>query len=156
MTWRGKTVALTLSALLVSGIAAWGLVARPIMLRGEQVKNCADLSIYREAVASYVRMKGGYPSSLKEAIAVTTPQLTTIPRFAAARDAWEHELVYRTDGKSCIIVSLGRDGRSDGIDFWALRESRVTDWRVEQERCRDLNADTMVTDAGGESRCCGK
>jgi hypothetical protein len=75
-------------------------------------------------------------------------------QIGTGRDDWGHELIYRTDGKTFILVSLGKDGKSDGVDFWSLRSSPVQDRRAEQERCANFNATVMIAGDDASRSCC--
>lgn len=147
---RFRTFWLVLVSLFLAATGLWVLYLRPIVLRGNQVMNCSNLQMYRAAVEGYRRLKGGYPRTLEEAVTATG----VTPRKPIGQDVWGHELVYRAEGTAFIIVSLGKDGRSDGIDFWSLRSDPVKDWRSEERRCSDFNADAMVTADDASRGCC--
>jgi hypothetical protein len=138
------------SALVLAGGIAWGFYLRPILLRGNQIANCTNLRIYGEALEEYRKVNGQYPARLVEAMQGRTSQL----RFPVGQDAWGHALAYRTDGTSFIVMSLGRDGKPDGLDFWSLRLRPVQDSLAELRRCESFDADAMVTDREGSRPCC--
>ena len=50
-------------------------------------------------------------------------------------------MIYRTDGRTFMNVSLGRDGRSDGTHFWQLVDRPVKDRTAEKRRCASPDAD---------------
>jgi Sulfotransferase family len=147
---RGLVFA-TVSALALAGVA-WGLVLHPMKLRAAQIKNCSHLAYCSQAVEQYAKTKGRYPESLPEALALAGSRAPAVPD--PKRDVWGNELVYRTDGKTFVIASLGRDGEVDGPDPWELRTVPV-DWQAEEQRCADFDADSVVV-GGDRSRSCCK
>jgi len=130
---------------------AWGLVLHPMKLRADQVKNCSHLAYCSQLVEQYAKARGRFPESLREALTLAASGTAGVPN----RDVWGNELVYRTDGKTYMIVSLGRDGEVDGPDPWELRTVPVTDWQAEEQRCADFDADSIVV-GGDRSRSCCK
>jgi hypothetical protein len=147
---RGLVVAAVTAAIALAGVA-WGLVLHPLKLRAAQVKNCSHLAYCSQAVEQYAKAKGRYPESLPEALQFANSNAAPVPN----RDVWGNELIYRTDGKTFMIVSLGRDGEVDGPDPWELRAVPVSDWQAEEQRCADFDADSIVV-GGDRSRSCCK
>jgi Sulfotransferase family len=144
---RGLVVAAVSAAIALAGVA-WGLVLHPMKLRAAQIKNCSHLAFCSQAVEQYAKVKGRYPESLPEALQFASSN--AVPN----RDVWGNELIYRTDGQTFMIVSLGRDGEVDGPDPWELRTVPV-DWQAEEQRCADFDADSIVV-GGDRSRSCCK
>jgi hypothetical protein len=70
--------------------------------------------------------------------------------FSSARDAWGHPYLYRVRGDDFILVSFGRDGIPDRMDYWDENLSPG-----HQAECRNLNADVFAN-RSGVVRCCGK
>ncbi len=148
---RGPVFA-TVSALALAGVA-WGFVLHPMKLRAAQIKNCSHLAYCSQVVEQYAKTKGRYPESLPEALALAGSRPPEVPD--PERDVWGNELVYRTDGKTFMIVSLGRDGEADNPDHLELRTVPVADWQAEEQRCADFDADSIVV-GGDRSRSCCK
>jgi hypothetical protein len=57
-------------------------------------------------------------------------------------------------GQSFVLVSYGRDGRSDHLDYWHLRELNDNSPRA-RNICFAWDADQVMSDRGFH-RCCGK
>jgi hypothetical protein len=147
---RGQVVAAVSVAIVLASVA-WGLFLHPLKLRADQVKNCSHLAYCSQAVQQYAKEKGRYPQTLSEALQFAASNAATVPN----RDVWGNELIYRTDGRTFMIVSLGRDGEADTPDPWELRTVPVTDWQAEEQRCADFDADSIVV-GGDRSRSCCK
>src|SRR5262249_10332134 len=112
---KGLVFATVSVAVALAGVA-WGLVLHPMKLRAEQVKNWPALAYCSQAVEQYAKAKGRYPETLSDALTLAGSATLGVP--TPNRDVWGNELIYKTDGKTFIIVSLGRDGQADGPDFW--------------------------------------
>ncbi len=147
---RGLVFA-TVSALALAGVA-WGLVLHPMQLRAAQIKNCSHLAYCSRAVEQYAKANGRYPETLTEALALANSRAPVVPD--PKRDVWGNEVLYRTDGKTFMIVSLGRDGEADGPDPWELGTVPVTDLQAEEQRCADFDADSVVVGGDRSHSCC--
>ncbi len=150
---RRRLVLATMAAAVALAGVAWGLVLHPMQLRAAQVKNCSHLAYCSQAVEQYAKVNGRYPQTLTEALALAGSRPPEVPD--PKRDVWGNELVYRTDGKTFMIVSLGRDGEVDNPDHLELRTVAVADWQAEEQRCADFDADSIVV-GGDRSRSCCK
>lgn len=70
--------------------------------------------------------------------------------YAALTDNWGNPVVYESRSTAYILVSLGRDGQPDGIDYWNVRQANQS-----AEVCEDANADMIASDIQWH-RFCGK
>lgn len=78
--------------------------------------------------------------------AMETPD---VPRLCkTGKDRWGNAIHYESKGDRYVLVSFGRDGKPDGVDYWRLREQN-TYRRV----CGDLDADYVVSDRGSHQGC---
>jgi hypothetical protein len=112
--------------------------------------NCSELGVHSYAVQQFFNSHGQYPATLEEAI-----RATGFPtRSGGGRDFWGNQMIYRTDGRTFMIVSLGRSGRSDGTDFWKLVGTPVTDLQAEAHRCANPDAWAMVIGDDRSRACC--
>ena len=69
----------------------------------------------REYLEIYHNRHKDYPVQLSDAIPAKVGFLT--------KDGWSHDLHYEHRPGAFILVSFGRDGQPDGIDYWNLRDS---------------------------------
>jgi hypothetical protein len=150
MTRRFRRILVGIVTLVAVATASWALVLRAMKLRGDQVMNCSELGVHSEAVQRFHQSHGRYPASLEEAI--QSSGFST--RNGAGRDIWGNQMIYQTDGNAFMIVSLGKDGRSDATDFWALVGTPVADWKAEEVRCGNPNAYAMVSGNNRTRACC--
>jgi hypothetical protein len=133
---------------------------------------------YVNVLGDYRQEFGVFPSSLSD---------LDLPSWIWAtennRDMWGHPLHYESTPAAFILVSFGRDGVPDGLDYWAMQASKVepgkTCWwatvlragePVKKEQhcfewdedhvfsediCYAWNADQVFSNRG-EHRACGK
>ncbi len=142
------------AAALVAFGSAWLIWLRPTIHRAHQVRTCADLQTYAQLVQRYREAHGRLPVSLSQAAAEAAPSHKGIEFYAKGLDTYGHPLLFETREPAFIIVSLGADGRPDGLDFWALRRAPPPPL-TESQRCTNENADAFVAD-NTSAYCCGK
>ncbi len=85
----------------------------------------------------YKEEHGEYPPELRVAIPEKYP-----PRILA--DGFGLPFLYQSRGDAFILVSLGKNGSPDGIDYWELRESSAPMERVAGQ----FRADQVLSDRG--------
>ncbi len=81
-----------------------------------------EFAAIRQALEEAKGKLGRYPASLED---LDAPQLSSVrgPSTGVLGDPWGKPLVYRSDGTSYSLMSLGRDGRPGGIGLDADRDS---------------------------------
>jgi hypothetical protein len=131
-------------------MAFLGYVAWQTALRLKQVRNCANLQTLTFLVESYRDKTGRYPASLAQAVAASSMDPPNKRFFSSARDAWGHPYHYLVRGQAFILVSFGRDGVPDQLNYW-----NENAWREGYAVCRNLSAD-IFANRSGVVRCCGK
>jgi len=126
---------------------AYILVVNALRLR--QVRNCADLQTLTFTVEAFHEKTGRYPHSIVEAVAASGMAPQNKKYFSSSRDAWGNPYLYAQRADAFILVSYGRGGQPDGIDYWhqTVQEGG--------ELCRNLSAD-IFANRSGVVRCCGK
>jgi hypothetical protein len=126
-----------------------GYMAWRTALRLKQVRNCADLQTLTFAVTAYREKTGRYPKSITEAVE-TTIRPPNKRHFLSGTDAWGNPYLYKVNGDAFILVSFGRGGVTEHLDYWK-GITRPNDYA----RCEDLGAD-IFSNRSGIVRCCGK
>src|ERR1700724_248507 len=107
----------------------------------EGIDNFSLFRVYGDRLAEFHQNNGRYPASLSE----VGPGFSFYSiRFG--EDRWGHPLRYESRGSEYVLVSLGRDGKPDGLDPWRVREA--IDPGHPQRICNDLNADQVMSDRG--------
>lgn len=139
-----RNVLLSSTVVAVAGFTAtWFMLVRPLMLRGRQVRTCADIQAFSGFVEKYKEAHGYYPRQLNEAL----PE--KLARYAN-RDVWGAPFHYESDGTFFVLASLGRDRRPDFADFRHVRDVAPTadrDWSACDVR-GVWNADQIRSDRG--------
>ena len=125
---------------------------------GRQVRTCTNMQILRRLLDSYRQKHGDYPTKIQEAVAASDLSAEARAYFAQRLDLWGNPLHYERRTGGYILVSYGRDGVPDGLDYWSLRDTRTSlrgtgpeYWRV----CKDSRVDLIASDTLFH-RCCGK
>lgn len=118
---KGKQLAIrflvaALAGVLVTVIAlivAWQGGRHEIGLRSEQFSTQLALDQFAQAIDAYKEQTGTVPSSLDDLEAMEEPSL----RFSdpgQRMDGWRRPFILETDGKDCLVISYGRDGKPGG------------------------------------------
>ena len=135
---------------VIGYIAFLGYVGWQTVLRLKQVRNCANLQTLTFLVESYREKTGSYPASIALAVAASSMNPSNKRFFSSATDAWGHQYYYRVRGHAFILISFGRDGIPDQVNYWDENASRE-----DYATCRSLGAD-IFANRSGVVRCCGK
>jgi len=112
-----KTVIVSLIAFL-GAAALLGAFCRYSWLCGEQIGTYTDMVACAEYLKEHHERNGEYPSSFLDAM---PPEL----RDGFRSDRWGAPYVYESSPDGYILVSLGRDGKRDGLDYWGVRDGPV-------------------------------
>lgn len=118
---KGKQLAIrflvaALAGVLVAIIAiivTWQTSRHEIGLRSEQFSTQLALGQFAQAIDAYKEQTGTVPSSLDDLEAMEEPSL----RFSdpgQRMDGWRRPFILETDGKNCLVISYGRDGKPGG------------------------------------------
>ena len=126
-----------------------GYVALANALRLRQVRNCADLQTLTFTIEAFREKKGRYPGSIAEAVTASGMNPENKKYFSSGQDAWGHPYLYVQRNDNFVLVSYGRGGEPDGIDYWHQTNQEGS------ETCRRLSADIFAS-SSGVVRCCGK
>ena len=111
---------------------------------GNQIRSLIALQRYQKFLVEYAAANGGaYPEQLE---VVYRPE-----EGFEGLDGWGNPILYLSDGSYYVLVSCGRDGKPDGLNYVALRNEP----RLENPNCEDLDLDQVLTDQGWY-RACGK
>lgn len=138
----------TVVTVLVAGILAGWLVTRQFFWT-KQIRNLDLFRLYAACLNEYYQAHGTFPCSLSDATAGT--KWLEVSRQS---DVWGFPVHYESRGEAYILVSFGRDGRSEALDWWRLRE--LNDQSLEgRNTCFSWSADQVASDRGFH-RCCGK
>jgi hypothetical protein len=133
-------------------VAAWSYTGHMWWqweLFAQQVHNLEIARSYQRQITAHRDALGRYPESL--------PRLIEDPWIEGeghGQDRWGNDLLYSSGGDWFILVSFGRDGKPDGIDYWEQR-SRLANDRGRVDICGKPNRDQVLTDLGF-AQCCGK
>jgi len=98
-------------------------LTRPLT-EGKMGRTQQDMRAITTALQSYMVDYNIYPgcSSIEELSKFLTPHyLTRVPRL----DAWGGELIYRSDGRSYQLLSLGPDRKEGTPDDLLLRDNHL-------------------------------
>lgn len=144
---------LTLALVLAGSGLAWASVEyRRFHLWGRQIQNLVKGREYVHHVRTYHDTFGRFPESLAEAVPADLRS-----RYDG-RDAWGRPFLYEPRGGSFLLVSQGRDGRADVVDWWWIRDPCYavgTAPSVLTSICLAWDSDQVMSDLG-EHRICGK
>jgi hypothetical protein len=149
MSSRRRSCLLSAAAVVLLVTIFGGWLVRRQMLWTSQIRNVELFKLYRAALDEYFEVHKVYPCALSEA--------TANARWMDVRrnlDQWGYAVHYESRGASFVLVSFGRGGRPDGLDYWRLRELN-DDSRVARDICFQWSADQVYSDRGFH-RCCGK
>lgn len=92
------------------------------LTEGKRQRTLQDMKAIATALESYMVDHNGYPpsSSIEELGKLLTPHyLIRMPRL----DAWGGKLIYRCDGRSYQLLSLGPDHKEGTADDLLLRDA---------------------------------
>jgi hypothetical protein len=120
--------------------AAYLLALRPLWQLMKQHRTASDMRVVSTLLHDYRDRHGGYPAELAAALPVDLRRLLS--------DAWGHPLLYFHTDQQFILVSVGKDGRPDYPDYWAVRAT-YPHWR----RVRDHPESDLVLSDLGWSQC---
>lgn len=141
---RKSPLTLCRVAVLVA-VGALAVLAHRSMQRYEdQINNLELFKAYARALEEYERANDSFPATLE---ALERPLRSRILR-PLGKDHWGNPIHYESRGHAYVLVSLGRDGHSDGLDAWDLREADV-----KQRICGDVDADQVRSDRGFHRAC---
>lgn len=96
------------------------------------------LKIWSHKLAKFKEKNGNYPSRLEE-LGLDEEWLD---------DAWGHRLHYIRSGDGYVLVSFGRDGKSDGTDLEKVRKPGMR-----YKGCTSYDDDLIVTDINWYRQC---
>ena len=129
---------------IVGGLATYAAVAlHRAQMSGTQIRNFVQLQVHARALDQYRAARGAYPQELAAVVAIE-PSAIGDRRYLNGLDYWGHPLILKTDGQHFMLVSLGRDGRSDGRPIPELGAPASLD----KTPCGDNTLDTVLSDRG--------
>lgn len=135
-------------ASVVSVLAFIVVCALPITLHIEHIQAVSGSMSFRREALGFRADRGRYPATLQELCSFLrgAPTVPAVCR-TDGRDAWGRPLLYTTRPDGYLVVSLGRDGKAQRKDYWALRD--------EGQRVKDcsLDADLVASDRGVHVGC---
>jgi hypothetical protein len=136
-----------LVSLAVFGLATeeYFRLVRPFLSRGKQIGNVVFFRFCSVELDRHYEAHGEYPLDLSE--------LLHGESWFDGKDRWGHPLLYLSDGTMYILVSTGRDGQPDGINYLAARMEEPPDGP--SRKCSTFDADQILSDRGWY-RGCGK
>ena len=141
---------LVVAGLTVTAFAVLlGSFVRRQLLGVKQIRNLELFRLSATTLDEYYKAHGSFPCILSDA--------TSAARWKVVRDGddyWDFPVRYESRGQSFVLVSYGRDGRSDHLDYWHLRELNDNSPRA-RNICFAWDADQVMSDRGFH-RCCGK
>ena len=116
--WKRRVPSCLMSAtpfvlLLAFAIYLWPV--RPWMLRAKQVRSFSNMALAAHYLHKYKTLSGNYPTDLSTALPEKARSILV--------DAWGYPLRYYSTGSAFILVSVGKDGKPDFADYWALRSA---------------------------------
>lgn len=110
--------------LLVTGVGILVVLTDVALVRGArfaaalgQHANAVNVRYVVQVIELYRSMHGNYPGSLAE--------VQDLLGSRGSRDQYGNELFYQAHGDGYVLVSYGWLGRSDGGDYWSIREGTV-------------------------------
>jgi hypothetical protein len=144
MTRTRAAVVIVIVGLL--GGAAWLRAS----IRGyeQQINNLETFKGYRECLDRFREKAGRFPARFEE-IRDCDIRYSSVP---FGMDWWRNPVTYQSDGVRFVLVSLGRDGKADGLDPWKLRENNNHDSAV-RRTCGHPDADQVMSDLGFHRAC---
>ncbi|MDX2000728.1 MAG: hypothetical protein SF066_23645 [Thermoanaerobaculia bacterium] len=131
--WRVVVLVVSLSAL---GWTAW--VGWPTWQRLRQIHTLRQFVGLAHDLERHRETWRRYPESLSE----------LQPKPKRLTDAFGRRLLYLSESDRYLLISLGRDGESDGTNYWAARNRQEI-----YLRCAGLDSDQFVSDRGWHRRC---
>lgn len=145
--WPLVRLVLVLVLLGLAGRYALLYLDRDAYLRGKQAANHERLELYVEALQRHHDYRGTYPLNLVDSLdPAEIPG--GIARGLPLRDTWDHPLRYFSDGKIFLLVSVGRDGKTDGEEYHELRRPGEP-----RDVCGMPDADILASDLGWHVAC---
>jgi hypothetical protein len=115
----------------------------------KQINNLILFQAYETALQDYYKNHAAYPATLSDIF----PDVYH-PNCSPGIDYWNHALLYEQRSSNYILVSYGRNGKPDGLDYWKMRDAVAQGGR-EEHICGRWNADQVLSDVGWV-RVCGK
>jgi len=109
-----------------------------------QVNNLEQSKFLYHELTKFKTAHGTYPFYLND-LPVDRGQRA---RGAVPVDYWGHPLYFEARNDSFILISFGRDGKPDGLDYWSLRE-KGEDVSI----CHDWDADQVMSDRWFHREC---
>ncbi len=94
------------------------------LTEGKRARTLQDMRAIASALESYMADHNSYPpsSSVEKLEKLLTPHyLTRMPRL----DAWGGEFIYRSDGRSYQLLSLGPDRKEETPDDLLLGDAHL-------------------------------
>ena len=110
-----------------------------------QVNNLILFGGYHRQLRRHFDEHGFYPVDLSQ----------IDPRFTGAlpgHDWWGNPVLYETNGTAFVLVSYGKDGVPDGVDYWEMREAPEYQ-DPPPEICGSWNSDQVSSDRGFHQYC---
>lgn len=138
-------------SLLLAGsvsLLAWfslGYFAWQWKLFVTSVRNIEVLRSHQRVLSRYREVEGRFPDSLEAA----NEYASDFP-YVFGKDSWGTAMRYEARRDAYVLVSLGRGGMAEALDYWEVRESASF-----VSVCNDVSADCVASDLGIH-RACGK
>ena len=145
--WPILRFLLIAATLILAARYAWSLMDSEARTARSQQRNQERIEYYLEALASHYEWQGTYPLNLVDSL---DPGHIPggIAKGLPLRDGWDHPLRYFSDGKMFLLVSVGRDGKPDDIEYHELRREGVA-----INVCHRPDADIVASDLGWHVAC---
>lgn len=140
-----RFLAVTAGVIVVLAVVL-GWAYRRQSLWGSQIRNLELFKSYSRALEEYRVDHGDYPEAL---VAVSSG--VSWPHVQAGNDIWGHSVRYLQKDGHFVLVSTGKDGRSDFEDYGRFLDAKP----AQVDICLDWNADQILSDQGWH-QVCGK
>ncbi len=141
---------IVLAAVLIALASAAAWVRASVHGHEQQINNLETFKAYDVCLEEYRAAFGRYPASLDGVRECWLRGSYAGLKFGS--DWWGHAIKYDSRGSAFVLVSLGRDGKSDGLDPWQLRELNSSDDK-QRRTCGYPDADQVMSDRGFHRAC---
>lgn len=129
---RQAAVHLAIGALLIAGFLGCGKTGEEYahqvvdaLDQGKIIGTKGSMENLARALSTYAVDHGGYPvaADLQNALGELVPSYLRVP---VRVDAWNHPLIYRSDGRSYTLTASGQDGVIDTEDDLEMTDGQFT------------------------------
>lgn len=128
---------------------SWGY---HLLSKLKQHENTVNASTIRHVARAYLEKEGRAASTLPELIDTGYLPEHWANSDLAVTDAYGNPYVYQSRNDAFVLVSYGRGGEAELMDYWAIREEPV-DIELGGPICGDYRADLVLSDRGIHRGC---